>query len=181
MPAALPRLFVALRPPAEIREVLYAAMGGVEAARWQGDDQLHLTLRFIGEIDPHRADDLLVALQRIDAHKFDLAIRGVGHFERKGRATALWAAVAPSPALDTLQKKVERACQSVGLEPEHRKFTPHVTLARLAGGAGPIGRWLADHANLSAPAWPVAYFSLFESTLAITGSQYDAIAEWPLR
>lgn len=156
-------------------------MGGVEAARWQDDGQLHLTLRYIGETDPRLADDLVDALGRIDAPRLDLTVHGVGFFERKGQPSALWARIAPDPALETLQKKVERTCQSVGLEPEHRKFVPHVTLARLNASAGPIAPWLADHSALSAPPWPVDGFRLYESTLTPGGSLYDPVIEWRLR
>jgi 2'-5' RNA ligase len=181
MVAALPRLFVALRPPVAVRDVLIDTMDGVAAARWQDDAQLHLTLRYIGETDPRVADDLVDALGRIDAPRFELAVRGVGYFERKGQPTALWAGVAPDAALDTLQKKVERVCQSVGLEAEHRKFTPHITLARLNSAAGPVAPWLAQHSRLAAPAWPVDSVRLYESTLTPGGSQYDPVVEWRLR
>ncbi len=174
------RLFVALRPPAPVREALLATMGTVERARWQVDAQLHLTLRFVGEIDAPIADDLAVALGRIEAPAFALSIAGVGHFERKGRPTALWARPAPSPPLVALQHKVERACQRIGLEPEHRKFTPHITLARLGGGAGPVGDWLAAHGELAAPPWPVDEFRLYESVLAPGGSHYQPVVSYRL-
>lgn len=174
------RLFIALRPPVDVREMLLAAMGGVERARWQSDDQLHLTLRFVGEVDRRAADDLVATLSSVLVPPFDLSIRGVGHFEKKGRPTALWAALAPLPALDTLQRRVERACRSAGLTPETRKFVPHVTLARLGGGAQGSGEWLAQHGDLSAPAWPGRAFRLYESTLGTGGSAYEPIAEWPL-
>jgi 2'-5' RNA ligase len=175
------RLFVALRPPAPVREVLLGAMGGVERARWQDEDQLHLTLRFVGEIDTPLANDLAAALDRVDAAPFDLLIAGVGHFERKGRATALWAGLASSGELLAFQHKVERACQRVGLEPEHRKFTPHITLARLSGAAGPVAGWLAEHGTLRAPTWPVEEFRLYESVLTPAGSAYEPIVSYRLR
>ena len=102
------RLFVGLRPPAPVRDVLLGAMGGVDRARWQDEDQLHLTLRFVGEIDAPLANDLAAALGQVDAAPFDLRIAGVGHFERKGRATTLWAGLAASPQLLAFQQKIER-------------------------------------------------------------------------
>ena len=166
------RLFVGLRPPAPVRDVLLGAMGGVERARWQDEDQLHLTLRFVGEIDAPLANDLAAALAQVDAAPFDLRITGVGHFERKGRATTLWAGLAASPQLLAFQQKIERACQRVGLAPEGRKFAPHVTLARLNTSAGPIGGWLAAHGALTAPPWRVEEFRLYESVLTPAGSAY---------
>lgn len=176
----MPRLFVSLRPPPPVRAALLAAQGGVEGARWQSDDQLHLTLRFVGAVDPRTADDLVSALGAVHARGFALALRGVGHFERKGRAHTLWAGIAPSPALEHLQRKVERACQAAGLASEPRKFAPHVTLARLSGAAVGVGEWLARHGALAPPDWPVVSFRLYESTLGGGGSLYTPVAEWPL-
>lgn len=175
------RLFVALRLPAPVREVLLGAMGGVERARWQDEAQLHLALRFVGEIDAPLANDLAAALGRVDAAPFELQMAGVGHFERKGRATTLWAGILASPELSVLQRKIERACQRVGLEPEHRKFIPHITLARLSAAAGPIGGWLSAHGALTAPRWPVDEFRLYESVLTPAGSAYEPVVSYRLR
>jgi 2'-5' RNA ligase len=176
----MPRLFVALRPPEAIRDVLIDTMDAVEGARWQGDDQLHLTLRFVGEVPTPQAEDLAAELGRVPGPAFTLRLAGVGHFARKGRAHTLWAGLAPSPELDLLQGKVERACQRVGLEPEGRKFAAHITLARLGGGAGPLGEWLARNGTLSAPAWPVDEFQLVESTLGAGGSHYEPVVRYRL-
>ena len=177
----MPRLFVALRPPEPVRDVLFDAMDGVEGARWQGDDQLHLTLRFVGDIPTPEAEDLAAELGRVRAAPFALRIAGVGHFERTGRAHTRWAGVAPSPGLTALQSRIERACQRSGLEPESRKFAPHVTLARLSGAAGPIGGWLARNGTLAAPEWPVAEFQLVESTLGTGGSHYEPVVRYGLQ
>lgn len=174
------RLFVALRPPPAVRAALLEAQGGVERARWQDDEQLHLTLRFVGEVDRHSADDLADALAAVRAPGFALTVRGVGHFERKGRPTALWAALAPSPGLDRLARRIERACRAAGLPAETRRFTPHITLARLSGGAAGAGDWLTRYGDLTAPAWPVSAFRLYESRLGSGGSAYVSLAEWPL-
>ena len=176
----MPRLFVALRPPEPVRDALFDTMDAVEGARWQGDDQLHLTLRFIGEVPTPEAEDLAAELGRISAAPFVLRIAGVGHFARKGRAHTLWAGVTPSPELTALQAKVERACQRAGLAPEPRKFAAHVTLARLGGSAGPLGEWLARHGPLSAPPWPVDEFQLVQSTLGAAGSHYEPAVRYPL-
>jgi RNA 2',3'-cyclic 3'-phosphodiesterase len=174
------RLFAALRPPPPVRDALLGAQGGVERARWQDEDQLHLTLRFVGEVDRHAAEDLSDALAGVTAPGFTLALRGVGHFERKGRPSALWAALTPSPGLERLVRRIERACRAAGLPAETRRFTPHITLARLPAGAIGAGDWLARHGDLTAPAWPVGAFRLYESRLGSGGSAYACIAEWPL-
>ncbi|QDM39677.1 RNA 2',3'-cyclic phosphodiesterase [Altererythrobacter sp. TH136] len=177
----MPRLFVALRPPEPVRDALLDAMGGVEGARWQSDDQLHLTLRFVGDIPPPDAEDLAAELGRVRAAPFALKLSGTGQFARKGRPHTLWAGVAPSPDLAALQAKVERACQRAGLPPEGRKFAAHVTLARLSGAAGPTGAWLAQAGPFRAPEWPVDAFQLVESTLGTGGSHYEPVVQYPLR
>jgi 2'-5' RNA ligase len=174
------RLFAALRPPTPVRAALLAAQGGVARARWQSDAQLHLTLRFIGEVDIRAADDIADALGRVTAGGFSLAAKGAGHFEKKGRPTALWAAIAPAPPLISLQAKIERACRSAGLAAEPRRFVPHVTLARLGPDAAGAGEWLAANAALSTPEWLVDRFWLYESRLGQTGSSYTPLAEWAL-
>lgn len=174
------RLFVALRPPRTVRDTLLSAQGGVEGARWQDDDQLHLTLRFVGEVDRQTGDDLLVALSAIMCAPFVLEAKGSGHFEKRGRANALWAGLAPSLGLAALQRKVEHACRAAGLQPEPRTFVPHITLARLGRGSRGAGDWLVRHGDLAAPSWPVRAFRLYESVLHPDGTRYTPIAEWPL-
>lgn len=180
-PAAMPRLFVAIRPPDPIRHALAGAMGGIEGARWQDDGQIHLTLRFCGEIESWQADDLHMQLSRIAFAPFPLAIAGTGCFEKKGRVHTLWAGLAPSAALSALQARVERACRQAGLEPESRSFTPHVTLARMALPGAAVAPWLADHALLATPPWQVDGFALYESTLTAKGARYTRLAEFAAR
>lgn len=175
------RLFVAIRPPEAIRDLLIDTMEGVPGARWQDEDQLHLTLRFVGQLDRRTGEDLAEALARIEAPPFALQLRGVGHFARKGRAHTLWAGIAPSPELAVLQKKVERACQAAGLEPERRKFAPHVTVARLGGGSGRIEGWLTAHEGLRSEPWTVEDFRLYRSELTPGGAHYEPLVRFPLR
>src|SRR3954447_13200033 len=128
----MPRLFVAIRPPEAIRDLLIDAMDEVADFRWQDDEQLHLTLRFVGEVERPLTEDLADALGRIQAPRMELRIVGVGRFEQRNSG-ALWAGVEPKAPLAALAAKVERVCVSVGLEPERRAFHPHITLARWKG------------------------------------------------
>ena len=177
----MPRLFLGLRPPANIRAALLDAMGGVEKARWQSEAQLHLTLRFCEEVAEDRAEDLALALQSLDHPSFMLRLRGCGHFERKGMASALWIGAAPNAELERLQRACELLCRHAGLPAEPRRFVPHVTLARLNRASGPVAGWLAAHAAFEAPSWQVEHVSLFESTLSPDGSLYDEVLRQPLR
>ena len=174
------RLFAAIKPPAHVIDMLIDTMEGIDNVRWQGEDQLHLTLRFIGEVDTPQANDLADALGDIRAQSFDLAIRGVGHFEKKGRPHTLWAGVEASRALLQLQQSVESACRSAGLAPETRLFTPHITLARISGRAGDIAPFLAQHGALRFEPFRVERFILFESTLSAKGAHYEPVVAFPL-
>jgi 2'-5' RNA ligase len=155
-------------------------MEALEGARWQDDEQLHLTLRFIGEVERPVASDLAAALESIAWPAFELALEGVSHFERKGMPTTIWARVTLTPELDGLRKKVERACELAGLGRETRRFTPHVTIARLGRHSGPITAWLTRSAALRA-AWVADGFTLFESHLLASGAYYEVAAHYPLR
>ena len=126
------RLFVALDLPWVVRERLSLMAGsGIPGARWVSPDNYHLTLRFIGETQAHRAEDVDLALAGIRARRFALALAGVGTFTKGGRMTSLWVGIERNVQLDHLQNKIETALQRIGLAPERRRFSPHVTLARL--------------------------------------------------
>lgn len=177
------RLFVALRPPAPVRLGLRRAMTGVPDARWQDDDQLHLTVRFIGEVDGRQADDAAAALGQVCAAAPTVRIAGAGRFERRGRTDTLWAGVAPRAQFADLHRKVNRALGRAGLEPERRAYLPHVTLARLARGAeaeAAVARWLADHALLASEPFALDRLVLYESILGRGGAVYEPLACWRL-
>lgn len=176
----MPRLFAAIRPPKPIRERLLAVMGGIRGARWQDDDQLHLTLRFIGEVDRHVAVDVLAALAAIRHPAFDLALAGMGSFDRRGETETLWAGVTPHDQLKALHKKVDQACQRAGLEPERRAYSPHITLARLKRGAGPIQPFAERSGSLSSAPFTADCFCLFESELTPEGAIYSVIEQFRL-
>lgn len=174
------RLFIALSPPEPVRDLLLDAMEGIEGARWADEETLHLTLRFVGEVERPAAEDLAAQLAGIVAEPFTVTLKGVGHFTRKSQAATLWARVMPNPALESLRQKVERACEAAGLGRETRRFTPHVTLARLGRSSGEIGRWLASFGDLRA-AWRAEHFTLFESHLGHSGALHETVATFALR
>ncbi|HEX5257272.1 MAG TPA: RNA 2',3'-cyclic phosphodiesterase [Sphingomicrobium sp.] len=174
------RLFVALRPPEQIRDLLVDAMDENSEFRWQDDSQLHLTLRFVGEVERPVATDLADALGRIRGAPLELRIAGVGRFEQRN-AGALWAGVEPKPPLAALAAKVERACQSIGLEPERRAFHPHITLARWKGRRRrEVRDFLERRASIKSQPFAVDRFILFESHLSRHGAHYEAVASYSL-
>jgi 2'-5' RNA ligase len=174
------RLFVAIRPPQEIRDLLIDAMDDSPEFRWQEEEQLHLTLRFVGEVERPIAEDLAAALAGIRAEPFELRVSGVGRFEQRNSG-ALWAAVEPKPPLAALAAKVERVCQTAGLEPERRAFHPHITLARWKGRrTREVHEFLERRASLVSAPFAVDRFILFESRLSRHGAHYEEVAVYPL-
>lgn len=174
------RLFVALRPPRAIRDQLIAAMHGISAARWQSDDQLHLTLRFIGEVDRHRAEDIAAALGSLHAPAIIARLAGVGMFERRGRPHTVWAGVEPQEPVAALHRKVDQLLARVGVDPETRAFQPHITLARLGHAAGPVAPFLALHSDLASAPFASGHVLLYESEMGHGGSRYHPVARYPL-
>jgi 2'-5' RNA ligase len=174
------RLFVAIRPPEPIIDLLIDAMDDSPDFRWQDEEQLHLTLRFIGEVDRRQADDIAAALGGIRAPAFSLRVKGVGRFEQRNSG-ALWAGVEPREPVAALAAKVERACQQCGLEPERRAFHPHITLARWKGRrTRELESFLERKGGLSSDPFLVDRFILFESRLSRHGAHYEKIAAYEL-
>ena len=175
------RLFVAIRPPQDILDLLIDAMDDTPDFRWQQEDQLHLTLRFAGEVDRPVANDLADALSAIQAPPLEIRLSGVGRFEQRNSG-ALWAGVEPKVPLSGLAAKTERACIGVGLEPERRAFHPHITLARWKGRrTREVATFLKRKGGLVSQPFTVDRFILFESRLSRHGAHYEEIAEYALR
>jgi 2'-5' RNA ligase len=176
------RLFVALDLPWTLREQLASLIGaGIAGARWVSPENYHLTLRFIGEVPGYRAEEIDHTLLALKARSFTLTLAGVGTFERSGKATAIWVGVNRSPELDHLRNKIETALQRCGLEPERRKFQPHVTLARLDNVVeAKVAGFVQAHNLFRADPVPVEHFTLFSSRLGKDQSVYTAEAEYRL-
>jgi len=174
------RLFVAIRPPRAVRAALLAAMGGVANARWQSDEQLHLTLRFVGEVDRHTAEDVAAALGTVHHPRFHLALDGIGQFDRKGRVDTLWAGVAPHEPLKALHNKVDQALVRVGIPPESRAYLPHITLARFGRNAGPVEGLMIRSGGVTSATEEIDQFCLYESSLSRDGSVYTIVERYPL-
>ena len=175
------RLFVALDLPWPLRENLARLGFGMPGVRWVPPENMHLTLRFIGEVPNWRAEEIDLALNAIKGRVFPLVLTGVGVFEKGGRVTALWAGSERSPQREHLQTKIETALQRAGLEAERRRFTPHVTLARLDQPASEkITRFMQGNNLFRAEAFPVEHFTLFSSQLGKEGSVYTAENDYRL-
>ncbi len=171
------RLFVALELPAAIRERLLGIMGGIRGARWQDDTQLHLTVRFIGEVDRHQAEDIAAALGSVRHPPFEIALSGAGSFGKRGKG-ALWAGVAPHDELKALHKMVDQACVRAGVDPDNRAYHPHITIARLGRHAGRVEPFIERWAGLSSEAFSVDGTCLYESRLGSEGASYKIIERY---
>jgi 2'-5' RNA ligase len=174
------RLFVAIRPPEAVRDLLIDAMDDSPALRWVGEEQLHLTLRFIGEVERPVANDIAAALEHVRFPAFELRVVGVGKFEQRNGG-ALWAGVEPRAPVAALAAKVERACQSAGIEPERRAFHPHITLARWnRRNSEAVDAFVRRNSGLSSQPFDVEAFVLFESRLSRHGAHYEEVATYRL-
>ena len=174
------RLFVAIRPPEQIRDVLIDAMDDSADFRWQDEDQLHLTLRFVGEVERPVANDLADALGKVRSEPFAIRLNGVGRFEQRSSG-ALWAGVEPKEPVTSLAAKVERACLTAGLEPERRAYHPHITLARWKGRrTREVRSFLERRAGLASEPFAVDRFTLFESRLSRHGAHYEEVSDYRL-
>lgn len=174
------RLFVALSLPRPVAQSLMPLQGGVPGARWQTREQLHLTLRFIGEVGGQDVEAIDDALAGIAAPDFTLQLHGVGQFGGK-QPHSLWAGVRPNPALDHLQRKVDAAIRRVGQPQDQHKFTPHVTLARLRHpDEEKMVDWLKYHALYTSAEFEAGAFHLYSSQLTSDGSVYRVEEDYPL-
>lgn len=168
----MPRLFTGIEIPPDIARRLSQLRGGLAGARWIDEENYHLTLRFIGDVDMVVAEAVAESLARIQRAPFTLHIDSIGVLgTRKHRAIV--ARIEPSPQLIELQAEQERLLQRLGLAPEGRKFTPHITLARLRDGkAHDIAEYLSARGGFFMRPFPVDRFVLFSSRNSVGGGPY---------
>ena len=177
----MPRLFTALEIPRHIALSLSLLRGGLPGARWIDVDNYHLTLRFIGDVDGRTADEIVDRLDRIDREEFQLTLTGIGAFGSK-KPHSIWAGVSPSPELQALQGEIDRICMRVGLAPDPRKFTPHVTLARLKNSRlDDVVQYLSGRGNFHTMSFTVPRFVLMSSKESVGGGPYLTEEVFPLQ
>jgi 2'-5' RNA ligase len=176
----MPRLFTALEIPRDAALSLSLLRGGLPGARWIDVENYHITLRFIGDVEGHVADDIANELDRVRRPSFTLTLSGVGAFGQK-KPHAVWAGVATSPDLSALQSEIDRICQRLGISADPRKFMPHVTLARLRNSSPiEVAKYLSAHGNFSALPFRVGRFVLMSSRDSVGGGPYIVEETWPL-
>ncbi len=175
------RLFIAIPLPGPVRQRLAGLGAGLPGARWVEARNMHVTLRFIGEVDGAGGEDIGAALAAVRCPGFEMSLGALDCFKRGRWVHSVWAGVEKSEALAHLHKKVESAIVRAGFEANRRKFKPHVTLARLKRTpAAKVGLFLEACGDFCAGPFAVEHFTLFRSYLNPGGAQYEALADYPL-
>ena len=176
----MPRIFTGLEIPADVGQELGMLRGGLPGARWIDPENYHLTLRFIGDVDDSTAREVAWLLGQVRRTEFELRFDGLTSFGGR-RPRAVVATLAQTPSLMELQAEHERLMQRVGLEPEGRKYTPHVTLARLRESSSrQVADYLASRALMRPLPFKVSRFVLFSSRASVGGGPYVVEAAYPL-
>jgi RNA 2',3'-cyclic 3'-phosphodiesterase len=176
----MPRLFTGLELPDAVVGQLALMRGGIVGARWLGPEDYHITLRFIGDIDARTARDIDETLGDIHRPKAPIRFEGLSWFGGD-KPRAIVARVKAEPALMDLQAEQERRLRRIGIEPETRKYTPHVTLARLRGaGQAAIASYLAERGALIADSFVSERFVLYSARAGSGGGPYVVEAAYPL-
>jgi len=178
------RLFVAVDLPAELRPVIARLCQGLGDARWTRPEQLHITLRFLGDTAEDRLADLRTRLREVRAPRFELALRGTGVFpppSARKPARVLWLGLEPPEPVRTLKDAVDGV---LGPDPEtaNRVFSPHLTLARFpTRPRHDLDRFLVEHAGFDGGRFAVSSFHLYRSTLRPQGALHEIVESYPLR
>jgi len=175
------RTFVAIKPPkeviaqiAELQQRLAAAVSGV---RWVRPEGIHLTLKFLGDIDAVQVESAGTAIAQAAAgiHPFSLTIKGVGVFPGIKRPRIIWAGAGdPDRMLPVLQQAVEAGLAAIGFAEERRPFRGHLTLGRAKGklDSATMGDILLRERSFEIEPFAVEQITLFQSRLKPTGAQY---------
>jgi 2'-5' RNA ligase len=177
----MPRLFIAVDLPAEIKNNLGSMSYGIPGAKWIDPQQIHLTVRFIGEVDGTTFLDIKTALEQVSLKPFSLALKGVGHFPPRGKPRVLWVGIEQSQPLQSLKGRIDKILATVGLQPEGRKFSPHITLARLKNSPiHKVADFLAGNGLFSQEPFEIKDFKLYSSTLTPKGAIHKVEKVYPL-
>jgi len=176
------RLFVALPIAEDAAEAFLGLQGGLPGVRWQPQDNLHLTLVFLGDTREPDAEELMQALADLPTGPIPLRPKQISAFGRPHQPRSLVVLMEQNEELMALQGRVERTARALGLEPETRKFTPHVTIGRCGRDVEATGmeRWLASHIGAALPGWMAEEMIVYSSILRPEGSLYREEAIYPL-
>ncbi len=169
------RLFVAIDPPDAIRKDLVSLCGGIQEARWVPAPQLHVTLRFLGEVGPEASARCATALEAVREPAFSIAFSGVGRFPPNRPPRVLWTGIEPAQSIGEVHASVESSLRSAGIAPDEKRFSPHLTLARLRENASraEVCRWLERWESFRSAPVRVSRFFLYSSVLGPDGARHQ--------
>jgi 2'-5' RNA ligase len=183
------RLFAVIPLPEDLRTRIAGMQGGIDGARWVAAENMHITLRFIGEVSGADTDDIVEALHDLQCPSFPVTVSGAGRFGTGERTRAIWMGVDRTPEIVALHSKIDQALIRIGHDPEGRKYAPHVTVARFSGSVGQrrggppntrVRHWLESHSGFFALPFETQEFVLYESHLGRNGAIYAPVAAFPL-
>jgi RNA 2',3'-cyclic 3'-phosphodiesterase len=178
----MPRLFIAIDLPERIKDDITAMYMALPGARWAPEEQLHLTLRFIGEVPGDIAEKVTTALRSVATPPFSLTIKGIGFFPPRKQPNILWVGISENEELMRLQSRIERAITSIGIDPEERKFHPHITIARLHGSPPQkLAEYITQNSLFATEQFSVSSFHLYSSTLGKEGAHHAKEASFALQ
>jgi 2'-5' RNA ligase len=176
------RLFVAISPPEELCRDIADLARAVPGGRPVPPEQLHLTLKFIGEVEGGKLLDIKEALTEILRPAFSLSLRGVGFFPPRGMPKVVWVGIEPGEEVDRLRRDIEKTLFAAGIPKEQQKFVPHLTLARLKdANISRLQGFMAGNSLLRSPPFAVTAFTLFSSQLTAKGALHSEVAVYPLK
>ena len=175
------RLFVAVDISDSIKHTLARMAFGLPGAKWVEPEQLHLTVRFIGEVEGSLFHDIRECLSRVESGEFSMRLKGIGHFPPRGKPRVVWVGIEKNDSLLFLKKKIDSVLARSGLEPEGRKYSPHITLARLKNTpVQKVGGFIAANSLYESESFGVQSFRLYSSLLTPKGAIHTVEAEYPL-
>ena len=182
------RLFLAIELPDDVRSHLLVARQrleiGLPKIAYTKPQNLHLTLKFLGEVEPKRVDAITESLSKISTQRMELQASGIDCFPARGAVRIVTAAMTGTlPPLRALVDGIEQRCKFLGFEKEQRAYKPHVTLARARPVLSAKFRQLASDATVDlwpGPTFAPGEFVLMDSQLSPEGSTYSAVARFPI-
>ncbi|MEL7832520.1 RNA 2',3'-cyclic phosphodiesterase [Fodinibius sp. Rm-B-1B1-1] len=170
------RLFIAIPISDAVKQKIGDLQQPIEGIRWQENEQMHLTLKFVGEADMQLKKSLQKRLDEIEHPTFTIDLKGFGYFPERGRPKVLWIGLRENSSLRVLQQKVEQKCQAVGIAPEDRPYKPHVTMARVQGASKrTVNAFINEHKKFTVRDMMINQFVLYKSKLQPDGAQHSRL------
>lgn len=175
------RLFTAIDLPGNVERKLQQLQDLDLGIRWTPAETLHLTLRFIGEVNTQRKEELIAELSQIQEEAFDLTVEGLGYFPPRKFPRIIWAGIKENARLMNLQTKIERACRATGIDPEQRDFAPHITLGKVRDAAKKeVITFINQYKRFAIEDIPVKTFVLYKSQMDSEGAIHTPLQHFSL-